>query len=138
MKNSGHLKGWHVADSAAVDGVANALRHLALPDRFRSRYGATPDQGVILFPVGDGNHSLATAKSCWEEHKRQGADLNTHPARYALVELINVHDPGMTFEPIHRLVFDIDVNKAMDDFKRTVGEKGWGPVHMVSSLADAK
>jgi 5,10-methylene-tetrahydrofolate dehydrogenase/methenyl tetrahydrofolate cyclohydrolase/uncharacterized protein (DUF1015 family) len=135
MKQSGHLKGWHVANSSAVDGVVGALRNLAKPERFQQRYGAKPDQGVILFPVGDGNHSLATAKSCWEQHKRKGADLNTHPARYALVELINIHDPGMTFEPIHRLVFNVNVDKAMANFKDTLEKKGWGPVHI---LNDAK
>lgn len=131
MKNSGHLKGWHVASSDAVESIVGALRGLATPERFRKRYDASPDQGVILFPVGDGNHSLATAKSCWETLKRKGADKETHPARYALVELINVHDPGMNFEPIHRLVFDIDVAKALEDMKVDFEKKGWGPVNVL-------
>merc|ERR1712151_336306 len=82
-------------------------------------------------PVGDGNHSLATAKQCWEDLKRKGADPNTHPARHALVELINIHDPGMTFEPIHRLVFDVDVSKALADFQKYLVAKGWGPVRVL-------
>lgn len=137
MKNSGHLKGWHVASSDAVEGIASALRELAKPERFQQRYGASADQGVILFPVGDGNHSLATAKSCWETLKRKGADINTHPARYALVELINVHDPGMTFEPIHRLVFDVDVAKAMASMKSDFDAKGWGPVRILDNVDSA-
>lgn len=126
MKDSGHLKGWHVAAADAVDGVVQALRNLASPERFRSRYGARPDQGVILFPVGDGNHSLATAKQCWENLKQKGADPQTHPARYPLVELINIHDPGMTFEPIHRLVFDVNVEEALVDLQSKFMECGWG------------
>jgi len=130
MKESGHLKGWHVAASDAVEGIVRALRALASPTRFRERYGAREDQGVILFPVGDGNHSLATAKRCWEDLKGKGADPDTHPARHALVELINVHDPGMTFEPIHRLVFNIDVEKALADLQQKIAAAGWGPVRI--------
>lgn len=57
----------------------------------------------MVFAVGDGNHSLATAKSCYEELKKNnpGVDLSNHPARYALVELENIHDPAQVFEPIH-------------------------------------
>mmetsp|Transcript_4397 Transcript_4397/g.6857 ORF Transcript_4397/g.6857 Transcript_4397/m.6857 type:complete len:814 (-) Transcript_4397:84-2525(-) len=134
MKGSGHLKGWHVAIRDAVDNIVKALRALASPQRFRERYGARLDQDPILFPVGDGNHSLATAKACWEELKRKGADTETHPARYALVELINIHDPGMTFEPIHRLVFDVDVSKALDSFQKYLVDNGWGPVRVVDKL----
>ncbi|CAK9004228.1 unnamed protein product [Durusdinium trenchii] len=132
MKGSGHLRGWHVAESAAVEGVVAALRSLASPENFRRRYEAAENQGVILFPVGDGNHSLATAKQCWENLKRKGADPETHPARHALVELVNIHDPGMTFEPIHRLVFNIDVDKALKDLQADVEKRGWGPLQMLT------
>eukprot|EP00927_Polykrikos_kofoidii_P020920 TRINITY_DN1998_c0_g1_i1.p1 TRINITY_DN1998_c0_g1~~TRINITY_DN1998_c0_g1_i1.p1 ORF type:complete len:836 (+),score=109.22 TRINITY_DN1998_c0_g1_i1:274-2508(+) len=130
MKNSGHLQGWHVGKSDVVEGIVSALRALASPERFRQRYAARPDQSPILFPVGDGNHSLATAKVCWEALKRKGADPNTHPARYALVELINVHDPGMTFEPIHRLVFNVSAQNALADFEKMLEDSGWGPVEV--------
>lgn len=130
MKGSGHLAGWHVAASDAVDGIVRALRRLAAPERFRARYGARADQGTILFPVGDGNHSLATAKRCWEDLKLRGADPVKHPARHALVELVNIHDPGMTFEPIHRLVFGVNVQKALEAFVHDLQVKGWGPVHI--------
>jgi len=131
MKGSGHLKGWHVAERGAVDGIVKSLRTLADPQRFRERYSARPDQKVLLFPVGDGNHSLATAKSCWEELKRKGADEDTHPARHALVELINIHDPGMTFEPIHRLVFGVNVQAAMEDLIKSINANGWGPASIL-------
>merc|ERR1740121_54872 len=131
MKGSGHLRGWHVASRDAVDQVVASLRTLASPTRFQQQYGVGADKGVILFPVGDGNHSLATAKACWEELKRKGACPESHPARYALVELMNIHDPGMTFEPIHRLVFKMDAKKALADMKKNFEEQGWGPVRIV-------
>ena len=69
----------------------------------------------MLFAVGDGNHSLATAKAIWEEVKaswagKPGAEaaLADHPARYALVELLNVYDEGLPFHPIHRVLFNVD------------------------------
>ncbi|CAE7255695.1 FOLD4 [Symbiodinium necroappetens] len=137
MKGSGHLKGYHVAQSDAVEGVVRALRALANREAFVERYGASKDQEVILFPVGDGNHSLATAKQCWENLKKKGADPEDHPARHALVELVNIHDPGMTFEPIHRLVFNVDVKKALADFERKLLELGCGPVQISDSMRNA-
>eukprot|EP00438_Fugacium_kawagutii_P017782 Skav205865 [mRNA] locus=scaffold766:160519:163899:+ [translate_table: standard] len=107
-----------------IQSVAEALRALACPETFRKKYGAREDQGVILYPVGDGNHSLATAKRCWESLKQQGAGPN-HPARHALVELVNIHDPGMTMEPIHRLLFNVDVQKALEDFQCDMKKRNW-------------
>ena len=69
MLGSGHLKGWHVDDPGLEQGVISALENLAQPDHFYEKYGVSKDNGVILFAVGDGNHSLATAKSIWEKLK---------------------------------------------------------------------
>ena len=81
---------------------------LADPAAFQQKYGTGSDQGVLLFAMGDGNHSFATAKAIWDEMKdRVGPD---HPARYALVEIENVHDQGLIFEPIHRVVFNVKGN----------------------------
>ncbi len=105
MLGSGHLKGWHVDDPGLEQGVISALENLAQPEHFYEKYGVSKDNGVILFAVGDGNHSLATAKSIWEKLKPTvGMD---HPARYALVEIENVHDDGLEFEPIHRVLFGV-------------------------------
>eukprot|EP00959_Pyramimonas_sp_CCMP1952_P153440 3209768-Pyramimonas_sp.AAC.1 len=72
--------------------------------------------------IGDGNHSLATAKSCWENLKTQpGIDKEKHPARYALVELQNLHDDGVVFEPIHRIL----EGAKPDDIQSTL-ETAWG------------
>ena len=103
MLGSGSLQGSLVVDPAQEEKIVEALRMLADPRRFRAHYGVGEDKGVLLFAAGDGNHSLATAKSIWEKIKAQvGPD---HPARYALVEVENVHDEGLVFEPIHRVLF---------------------------------
>jgi len=104
MESSGHLTGHHVTEEADIETVADALKKLASQERFRESYQGTEEKKPILFAVGDGNHSLATAKRCWEAVKASGGDTTNHPARHALVELMNVHDPGLMFHPIHRLV----------------------------------
>ncbi len=104
MLESGHLNGYAVSESLESQVVA-ALRGLARPEVFADKYGVDPATPVLLFAMGDGNHSLATAKAIWEKIKPQ-VGLN-HPARYALVEIENVHDRGLEFEPIHRLLFQL-------------------------------
>jgi hypothetical protein len=104
MLGSGHLAGFGLR-GPAQDAVIAGLRNLARPDVFRSKYGLGQQEPVLLFAMGDGNHSLATAKAVWEEMKpRVGMK---HPARYALVEVENVHDEGLDFAPIHRVLFGI-------------------------------
>ncbi len=105
MLGSGHLSGYAVDDPALERGVVAALEHLARPEVFAAKYGIPEETPVLLFAMGDGNHSLATAKAIWEKIKGQvGME---HPARYALVEIENVHDSGLLFEPIHRLLFGL-------------------------------
>ena len=104
MLDSGHLAGYAV-NSALENQVVAALGGLAKPETFAARYNIDKNQPVLLFAMGDGNHSLATAKAIWEKIKPQvGMD---HPARYALVEIENVHDDGLEFEPIHRVLFGL-------------------------------
>jgi hypothetical protein len=104
MLESGHLAGFAVNEEFE-NKVVEALRGLAKPETFAAKYGIGKDQPVLLFAMGDGNHSLATAKAIWEKIKPQvGMD---HPARYALVEIENVHDEGLEFEPIHRVLFGL-------------------------------
>lgn len=115
MLDSGHLCGYAVDESLEAQVIA-ALRNLAQPDGFTAKYGIDKDRPVILFAMGDGNHSLATAKAVWERMKPE-VGLN-HPARYALVELENVHDEGLEFEPIHRLLVGLrkDVHASIRQF----------------------
>ena len=117
MMKGGHLKGWKLTD-AQMDALADALEALASPAAMEEKYGLT---GVapLLFAVGDGNHSLATAKTCYENLKKvtpeaEWADL---PARYALAEIVNLHDAALQFEAIHRVVFGVKPDDFMAAFK---------------------
>ncbi|MFO7583106.1 MAG: DUF1015 domain-containing protein, partial [Anaerolineales bacterium] len=114
MLGSGHIVGYAVDDQELENGVVAALRGLAQPEAFAAKYGLDADSPVLLFAMGDGNHSLATAKAVWEQMKPNvGME---HPARYALIELENVHDEGLEFEPIHRVLFGLktDIYAALE------------------------
>jgi hypothetical protein len=104
MLGSGHLAGYAVSEQLESN-VIDALRGLARQETFAAKYGIGADKPVLLFAMGDGNHSLATAKAVWERTKAE-VGLN-HPTRYALVEVENVHDAGLEFEPIHRVLFGL-------------------------------
>ena len=105
MLGSGHLEGYLIDDKQTEESVIAAIENLSDPDTFRAKYNVNSHHDVLLYAMGDGNHSLATAKAIWEKIKPQvGMD---HPARYALVEIENVHDEGLVFEPIHRVLFDV-------------------------------
>ena len=117
MEGGGHITGWLVSgeDAAAFDRALTDYS-ATVGEKYTGLRG-TP----MIFAVGDGNHSLATAKSCYEELKKNhpGEDLSDHPARYALVELENIHDAAQVFEPIHRVVFHTDAQKLLNALKRT-------------------
>ena len=104
MSGGGHIRAWHVRASGEA-GIAQAFEEL--------RVGSE-----MLFAVGDGNHSLATAKMCWEQIKQTLAPeaWAGHPARYALVELENLRDEGIVFHPIHRVIFGVNA----DEFIQTL------------------
>ncbi len=106
MADGGHIRGWAVTDSQSMAALAQALEALY------------QDSEGFLFAVGDGNHSLAAARACWLE-LRQGmspAQMEGHPARYAMVEIVNLYDPALVFEPIHRAVFGADSGALTHDF----------------------
>ncbi|MDD2522368.1 MAG: DUF1015 domain-containing protein [Anaerolineaceae bacterium] len=105
MEGSGHISGHYVEDPETLESVIDNIAGLLQPEKYQERYGDVDLDHPLLFAMGDGNHSLATAKSIWEELKPTvGMD---HPARYALVELVNLHDPSLKFEPIHRVMFNV-------------------------------
>lgn len=119
--DGGHLRGWQVS-GADADTVDAAIGSLADPAALREKYGAA---AAAVFAMGDGNHSLATAKKCWEALKPtlSPAERETHPARFSLVELVNIHDEAITFEPIHKVIFDThpgDFYDAAFSYFRTV------------------
>ena len=107
MQNSGHLKGYLLSDFEA-ERVLGAIAELN-----------ENCDGNLLFAVGDGNHSLATAKTCWENLKPtlSADEIENHPARFCLVEIENIHDEALDFEPIHRVVFGVDPEKLLAEFK---------------------
>jgi hypothetical protein len=121
MEGSGRLRAWKVEGDESLSKIAASLESLADPAAFREKYGTSE---VLLFAVGDGNHSLATAKAVWEEIKEKLAASGTapevlehHPARFALVELLNVYDEGLPFHPIHRVLFGVDQRAFFDELK---------------------
>ncbi len=114
MLGGGHITGWQLG-LAQLDQVAQALTALADPAAFRARYGGE-DLPTLLFAVGDGNHSLATAKECYERQKKltPPEKWSSLPARFALTELVNLHDESLEFEPIHRVVFGVEPEALVD------------------------
>ena len=105
MMNGGHSKGY-LLSSEVIDEITNKLSDLGELNYFNAKYDVNVTN-PLLFAMGDGNHSLATAKACYEEVKtRLGSEAINHPSRYALVELVNIHSDALDFEPIHRVIFD--------------------------------
>jgi len=121
MMGGGRIRGYRVARDEQISQVENALKDLADIDRFQNKY-KVDDTDILLYAMGDGNHSFATARAIWEKIKEEAEDKEAvmqHPARYALVELVNIHDPGLEFEAIHRVLFDVELSEfllAMEDF----------------------
>lgn len=105
MMDGGDIRGYHVNRDAEAQ-IISALKTLANPDHFQEKYNLSKDRkDVLLYAMGDGNHSLATAKAIWEQTKENKPE--NHPSRYALVELVNLHSPALVFEPIHRILFGV-------------------------------
>ena len=111
MADSGHVKGYFV-DSKDFNEINAELGKLSTSEAMKQKYGV--DASPLLFAMGDGNHSLASAKALYEEIKGRIGDeaARNHPARFALCEIVNLHDEALEFEPIYRVLFEID----KDDF----------------------
>ena len=126
MEDGGHITGWLVPQEEVEKFNATLAEYSA---NVGKKYEGLKGEPVV-FAVGDGNHSLATAKSCYEELKKNnpGVDLSAHPARYALVELENIHDPSQQFEPIHRVIFNTDTKKMLKAVEENICAEGGYPV----------
>ncbi len=116
MMKGGHITGKFIEEKD-LECAKEALS--ALYDKAEQKYGT---DNVIFQAMGDGNHSLATAKTAWENIKKtlSPEEIETHPARYALCEIENIHDEGIVFEPIHRVLFANEGRSGMDIVNRTV------------------
>lgn len=151
MKGAGRVRGYKVEEQPLLEGIAAALERLADPAAFKAKYGRDE---LLLFAVGDGNHSLATAKATWEEIKTSLAaapDRLSHPARHALVEVVNLYDEGLPFHPIHRVLFKANREFLLEelaaaggvlepmDFGQAVAatDSSTGPEHRFAWLTDA-
>lgn len=124
MQKGGHAEGWFISDENMIKNAIDALAALIDP----MKYGR--EMAPLLFAMGDGNHSFATAKANWEKLKATLSEEERadHPARYALVELENVHDEGIVFEPIHRVVFNVSVKKFLNDLKVRLTQQNPGGI----------
>lgn len=115
MQGGGHIRGYAIEGEAAKQ----------VTEAFAAKQNSC---GGFLFAVGDGNHSLATAKTCWENIKKSGKfteeQLKTHPARYALVEICNLHSEALEFKPIHRLLTNVDVKDMLSFFEAEITKQG--------------
>ena len=113
MLGGGHLRGWAVEgeDAQAVFKAVDALNARA---------------DGLLYAVGDGNHSLAAAKQCWTELRPTltPEERLRHPARFALVELVNLSCPALVFEPIHRALFGVDAPRLIDEYRKYLSANG--------------
>ena len=126
MEGGGHITGWLVEGKEVEDFEARLADYTANVGKKYEGLKGVP----MVFAVGDGNHSLATAKSCYEELKAQhpGEDLSNHPARFALVELENIHDEAQVFEPIHRIIANTDPEALLKELEETWCAEGGFPV----------
>lgn len=124
MEGGGKIRGF-LLDDAQKQRVEKALEKLNDNAEFNKKYGIS-GYPTLLFAVGDGNHSLATAKEYYERLKaaNPGKDLSDHPARYALIELVNLHSRAIRFEAIQRIVMGVDTDKFMTEAEKKLGLNG--------------
>ena len=124
MEGGGKIRGY-LLDDAQKKRVEAALEKLNDNDAFNRKYGIS-GYPTLLYAVGDGNHSLATAKEYYERLKaaNPGKDLSDHPARYALAEIVNLHSRAIRFEAIQRIVMGVDTEKFMREAEKKLGLNG--------------
>ncbi|MBR3927369.1 MAG: DUF1015 domain-containing protein [Clostridia bacterium] len=115
MLNGGRLRGWAIEKTEELKRIASALQAL------------NAKANGFLYAVGDGNHSLATAKACWTRlhAKLSPEEQETHPARYALTEIVNLHSDALIFEPIHRALFHADYEDLVNKFAAYAEGRGF-------------
>ena len=142
MCGGGHVKGFFLPETEQ-GRINKALVNLITPEKMAERYGEN-SFAPLLFAVGDGNHSLATAKACYTELKEKLGEeaAKRSPARYALCEVVNLHDDALQFEPIYRVVFNIDPIDVINELRKYVEKlKGDAPAQkltMVSRIFDSE
>ena len=142
MCGGGHVKGFFLPETEQ-NRINEALANLITPEKMAERYGEN-SFAPLLFAVGDGNHSLATAKACYTELKEKLGEeaAKRSPARYALCEVVNLHDDALQFEPIYRVVFNVDPIDVINELRKYAETlKGGAPAQkltMVSRIFDSE
>lgn len=140
MNNSGHIKGYKL-DEEEINKINLKLDKYLDKETFNKKYN-TNNKDVLLFAVGDGNHSLATAKTCYENIKQTMSkeEYLNHPSRYALVEIVNLHSNSLEFEPIHRVVFNVDINDILTKLNNyyEINETGEGQAFKIITKDEEK
>lgn len=122
MMNSGHLQGYFLS-AEQMSRAEGKLAELITPQAMQARYGRD-GLAPLLFAVGDGNHSLAAAKACYEKIKEElGEAALEHPARYALCEVVNLYDESLIFEPIYRVVFGVEPQEFLRELSEYVASR---------------
>ncbi len=116
MQGGGSVKGYLVKDG--FDKITSALSDIISDENAERLYGKNAPS-KLLFAVGDGNHSLATARTSYLEIKEKlGEEVaKNHPSRYALVEITNLHDDALEFEPIYRVMFGVSPSNVIEELK---------------------
>lgn len=119
MEGGGRIRGWLVTGEDAEE----LEKRVACYEEEMKAYSPGDRGSILSYAVGDGNHSLATAKACYEALKQAHPeqDLSAHPARYAMVELENIHDASLAFTPIHRIVKGVDVGRLLTEAQKMIG-----------------
>ncbi|MBF0288300.1 MAG: DUF1015 domain-containing protein [SAR324 cluster bacterium] len=126
MMKGGHLRSYKINQKELIDEIASGLNRLIDREIFDQKYSVSGKE-LLLYAMGDGNHSFATAKAIWEDIKEQAdspSSIANHPARYALVELVNIHDEGIQFEPIHRVLFNVNFDQMLQQMEALYQKKG--------------
>jgi len=124
MSNGGEITGWALESKEDIQKITAAVNKIA-------EANTAEDGSTFLFAVGDGNHSLATAKAVWDEYKKEHPEDKDSSVRYALIEIVNIYDSGLTFEPIHRVIFNIDNESLI----KTLAEKLGGTTKELTDAA---
>jgi len=120
MMDSGHITGYKIDDKTSEE-FSDKLKMLDDINLFNSKYGLN-EKTPLVFAMGDGNHSLATAKEYYTRVKENIIPGDVKLSRYALCELVNLHDESLEFEAIHRVIFDIDTDKFIKELSLIANE----------------
>lgn len=128
MQNGGHISGWLIPEGEETDKIMKQIENLADESVFMKKYNLDKNYPLLNLAVGDGNHSMATAKASWENIKKglTPEEKLTHPARYCLCEIVNVHDESLEVEPIHRVLFNVKEQDVLAGAKEYFENMGSG------------